>query len=117
MGMFQWCCVVEAANSPRHGQRLCARVSILSPGPLDLATLKQGCFIYIDPANHLTIFFPEIVVWLQWSTILSRANTAVIYILTSEICAIHQYAAVRFNFVSFHLHTAEIINQMLRCKP
>ena len=55
----------------------------------------------------------KIVEWLQRLTVCSRANKAPIYILTSEMCSSHQYAAIPFIFVPFHLHNADSKIQIL----
>ena len=43
----------------------------------------------------------------------TRANTAPIHILTSEMCSTHQYEAFHFIFVPFHMHTTETKAQVL----
>ena len=51
--------------------------------------------------------FLETVGWIQGSPVCSRANTALIYIQTSEMCSTHHSAAMQFIIVPVHLHAAE----------
>ena len=51
--------------------------------------------------------------WLQLSRICSWVNTAPVYILMLELFSSRHYAAVPFNIVPFHPHTAEWTVQML----
>ena len=53
------------------------------------------------------ITFLKIIGWIQGSTDCSRADTSLMYILTSEMWCTHPYAAAHFFFVPFHMHTAE----------
>ena len=49
-------------------------------------------------------------------SVCSRADAALIYILTSEMYSTHAYTPLRVIFVPFHLHNAEKRNQTLVVK-
>ena len=67
--------------------------------------LKIDHCCYLSAAEYSTIF-SNIAGWLHGSTVCSRA-TALIFILTSEMCSTHKYTGIHFMFAPCHLHTSE----------